>query len=312
QYTDEDGAVALAEELRRRKHREDDVGTVTSSILAQCLIRGNRERPRKKTKTLSKSSSASVRAKDAPKIVSKPPKSPKAWMEWFLEQSGNEGIKENLLVTPKPARPKSRKPTCKVPEGIRKKRKSTPCIRRKIEHILTPEEVTADMLERVASRSKDKQHDQENGTSCHQCRQKTSDTKTICRSGRCVGLRGFFCGPCLGTRYGEDAKKALLDPKWACPVCRGICNCSLCRKAFGQQAVGQIVQRLGKMGYSSVQQYLESKTEEDPQFDPPKSGPEKESDGEDAADEPGEAKMELDKLNLDSEDENEGGLDLAT
>ncbi|XP_066969006.1 MYND-type zinc finger-containing chromatin reader ZMYND8 isoform X2 [Macrobrachium rosenbergii] len=276
QLADEEGAVALAEELRRRKHREDDVGSLTSSILAQCLIKGNRARPRKKAKSSSKSGSSKEKAsgRSSPETL----KSPKAWMEWFLEQS--EGIKENLNVTTKKSKSKSHKPSCKVPEGSRKKRKSTPCIRRKIEHILTPEEVTSDMLDKVAVRSKDKQHDQENGTSCHQCRQKTGDTKTICRSGRCVGLRGFFCGPCLSTRYGEDAKKALLDPTWACPVCRGICNCSLCRKAFGQQAVGQIVQRLGKMGYSSVQQYLESKTEGDSQEDAPKTGTYKYSDDE--------------------------------
>ena len=255
---------------------QDDGGSLSSSILAQCLIKGNRERPRKKVK--SSKSSGSSKEKVSASGSPKPPKSPKAWMEWFLEQSGAEGIKENLNVTAKVTKSKSRKLSSKVSEGSKKKRKSTPCIRRKIEHILTPEEVTNEMLDKVATRCKDKQHDQENGTSCHQCRQKTGDTKTICRSGRCVGLRGFFCGPCLSTRYGEDARKALLDPTWACPVCRGICNCSLCRKAFGQQAVGQIVQRLGKMGYSSVQQYLESKTEGDSQESPNKTGPDKLSD----------------------------------
>lgn len=40
------------------------------------------------------------------------------------------------------------------------------------------------------------------GTSCHQCRQKTNDMKTICRSGACFGVRGQvsakfpqFCNP---------------------------------------------------------------------------------------------------------------------
>ena len=35
----------------------------------------------------------------------------------------------------------------------------------------------------------------------------------------------FFC-----SRYNEDARKALKDPNWACPPCRGICNCSICLK----------------------------------------------------------------------------------
>jgi hypothetical protein len=43
-------------------------------------------------------------------------------------------------------------------------------------------------------------------------RQKTLDTKTMCRSGNCVGVRGQFCGPCLKNRYGESAEEALKDP----------------------------------------------------------------------------------------------------
>ncbi|XP_045599040.2 uncharacterized protein [Procambarus clarkii] len=283
QYVDDDGVAAMAEEHRRRKHREDDVGTLTSSILAQCLIKGNRDRPRKKTRS-TKSSGSSKEKDSASNASPKAPKSPKAWMDWFLEQSGAEGIKENLQVTPKTTKTKSRK-SGKVTDGSRKKRKSTPCVRRKIEHILKPEEVTEEMLNRVATKPKEKTHDQENGTSCHQCRQKTSDTKTICRSGKCVGLRGFFCGPCLRTRYGEDARKALLDPDWCCPVCRGICNCSLCRKAFGQQAVGQIVQRLGKMGYNNVQQYLDSKSNKEEAESPNKTGPDKQCEGDNEAEE---------------------------
>lgn len=50
------------------------------------------------------------------------------------------------------------------------------------------------------------------GSTCHQCRQKTVDTKTCCRSEDCRGIQGQFCGPCLRNRYGEDVKKALLDP----------------------------------------------------------------------------------------------------
>lgn len=114
---------------------------------------------------------------------------------------------------------------------LKKKRKSTPCVRRKHQRILTVEEITPMMLDAVADKPKDKGYAPGTGTSCHQCRQKTTDTKTICRSGRCIGLRGYVCGPCLRARYGEDAREALLNPTWACPICRGICNCSFCRKA---------------------------------------------------------------------------------
>lgn len=54
------------------------------------------------------------------------------------------------------------------------------------------------------------------GSTCHQCRQKTMDTKTICRNEGCGGVRGQFCGPCLRNRYGEDVKSALLDPVSIC------------------------------------------------------------------------------------------------
>lgn len=50
------------------------------------------------------------------------------------------------------------------------------------------------------------------GNTCHQCRQKTIDTKTVCRNQSCGGVRGQFCGPCLRNRYGEDVRSALLDP----------------------------------------------------------------------------------------------------
>lgn len=73
-------------------------------------------------------------------------------------------------------------------------------------------EITDEMLNNVARKSSLKQYCKINGTSCHQCRQKTLDTKTVCRSGECIGVRGQFCGPCLKGRYGEDAIDALKDP----------------------------------------------------------------------------------------------------
>lgn len=74
------------------------------------------------------------------------------------------------------------------------------------------DEITDSMLKNVATRSSAKTYCKVKGTSCHQCRQKTMDTKTVCRSGECVGVRGQFCGPCLRGRYGEDAVTVLKDP----------------------------------------------------------------------------------------------------
>ena len=50
------------------------------------------------------------------------------------------------------------------------------------------EDVTQDMLDNVADYVSQKVYGQ-TGTTCHQCRQKTLDQKTICRSGNCAGVR---------------------------------------------------------------------------------------------------------------------------
>ena len=78
--------------------------------------------------------------------------------------------------------------------------------------IPSPDEISQIMLDNIAEKASGKQYDAVNGTSCHQCRQKTKDTKTVCRSGECIGVRGQFCGPCLKGRYGESAYDALRDP----------------------------------------------------------------------------------------------------
>lgn len=79
-------------------------------------------------------------------------------------------------------------------------------------NIPSPDEITDAMLRNVATKLTGKTYDAFKGTSCHQCRQKTKDTKTVCRSGICVGVRGQFCGPCLKGRYGENILEALKDP----------------------------------------------------------------------------------------------------
>ena len=108
----------------------------------------------------------------------------------------------------------------------------------------------------VAEQVSEKHYDSINGTSCHQCRQKTDDLKTVCRSGRCLGIRGQFCGPCLRNRYGESAKEAILNPEWECPSCRGICNCSFCMKRRGRRATGILIHLAKERGFSNVKSYL--------------------------------------------------------
>ncbi|KAK2887731.1 hypothetical protein QQF64_013010 [Cirrhinus molitorella] len=130
--------------------------------------------------------------------------------------------------------------------------------RRSRDSIRMPEDITEEELENVADRAKDKILDKENGSTCHQCRQKTLDTKTECRGLYCGGVKGQFCGPCLRNRYGEDVRTALLDPSWECPICRGVCNCSLCRKRDGRCATGALTRLAKFYGHDNVRDYLES------------------------------------------------------
>lgn len=118
--------------------------------------------------------------------------------------------------------------------------------------------VTMEDLDLVASSVSEKKFCREQGTSCHQCRQKTLDTKTICRSADCFGVRGQFCGPCLRNRYGEDARLALQNENWICPPCRGICNCSFCRQRSGASCTGILAPTARANGFTDVNSYLKS------------------------------------------------------
>ncbi|XP_075683438.1 cell division cycle-associated 7-like protein [Rhinoderma darwinii] len=137
-------------------------------------------------------------------------------------------------------------------EEIRKRRRSSK------NTYLAVEDITGEELDNVAVTVKDKIYDKIMGSTCHQCRQKTMDTKTFCRNLDCGGVRGQFCGPCLRNRYGEDVREALLDPDWICPPCRDICNCSYCRKRDGRCATGMLIHLAKFSGYDNVKEYLES------------------------------------------------------
>ncbi|XP_028618811.1 cell division cycle-associated protein 7 isoform X1 [Grammomys surdaster] len=130
-------------------------------------------------------------------------------------------------------------------------------------HIIRPvEEVTEEEIRNICSNSREKIYNRSLGSTCHQCRQKTIDTKTNCRNPDCWGIRGQFCGPCLRNRYGEEVKDALLDPNWHCPPCRGICNCSFCRQRDGRCATGVLVYLAKYHGFGNVHAYLKSLKQE--------------------------------------------------
>nr|GMD58676.1 cell division cycle-associated protein 7-like [Ipomoea batatas] len=92
------------------------------------------------------------------------------------------------------------------------------------------------------------------GKTCHQCRQKTLGHRTHCS--KCNMVQGQFCGDCLYMRYGEHVLEANCNPDWICPVCRGICNCSLCRQAKGWAPTGPLYKKIKNLGYESVAHYL--------------------------------------------------------
>ena len=95
-------------------------------------------------------------------------------------------------------------------------------------------------------------YDSENGTSCHQCRQKTLEVKAGCKS-----CTLHFCPRCLSNRYNEEVDYVRHLPKWDCPKCRNICNCSNCRKKQGLQATGILANIAKSAGFGSVSQLLE-------------------------------------------------------
>merc|ERR1719458_1873780 len=171
------------------------------------------------------------------------------------------------------------------------------------EDVLMPEDITQAMLNKICARFGEKVYNQTIGTSCHQCRQKTTDTKTICRSGNCVGVRGQFCGRCLEIRYGEDCAEALMNPTWACPPCRGFCNCSICRNRKGKGATGILIQLAQAKGYDNVAAYLkalQSKKGTD-EFDEEEEEELDEGDGEGEEEKPKKKKKKGKKKKVEAE-----------
>ncbi|XP_020104611.1 uncharacterized protein LOC109721402 isoform X2 [Ananas comosus] len=66
-------------------------------------------------------------------------------------------------------------------------------------------------------------------------------------------IKGKTCHQC---RYGENVLEANKNPNWICPVCRGICNCSLCRVKKGWTPTGPLYKKVTSLGYKSVAHYL--------------------------------------------------------
>ncbi|KAJ3417171.1 hypothetical protein HDV05_006377 [Chytridiales sp. JEL 0842] len=114
-------------------------------------------------------------------------------------------------------------------------------------------------------------YDSINGTSCHQCRQKTLDPKVQCTNmitygtaegttiqARCPLMLDELC---LSGRYGETLEEARANENWICPKCRDICNCSFCMQKRGKGPTGQLKAIALAKGFKGVSDYLASKGE---------------------------------------------------
>ncbi|CAL9067697.1 uncharacterized protein LOC103976670 isoform X1 [Musa acuminata AAA Group] len=100
-------------------------------------------------------------------------------------------------------------------------------------------------------------YDSENGKSCHQCRQRTTDFGAPCRQIRKDKPCPIkFCYKCLLNRYGEKAEEVALMQDWSCPKCRGVCNCSCCMKKKGHLPTGILIHTAKATGFSSVHELL--------------------------------------------------------
>jgi len=101
-------------------------------------------------------------------------------------------------------------------------------------------------------------YDSENGKTCHQCRQKTMDFAAACKQVKKKGPCPIkYCRKCLLNRYGENAEEAEGKEDWICPKCRGICNCSFCRKKKGEMPTGIMAHIAKASGCTSVHDLLE-------------------------------------------------------
>lgn len=101
--------------------------------------------------------------------------------------------------------------------------------------------------------------------SCHFCRQRTTEIKTVCSL--CEGVnnyfggpaRGYWCGSCLWLRVGENIDEIRGRTDWICPACRDLCNCSganCMRIKRGWFPTNQLAHEAREKGFRSVAHYL--------------------------------------------------------
>lgn len=71
----------------------------------------------------------------------------------------------------------------------------------------------------------------------------------------------MLCYRDLEGRYGENYEDVLKNKTWLCPVCKGTCNCSFCRRRSGKTPTGILKHEANRAGFNSVSEYLAHKGE---------------------------------------------------
>ncbi|KAG2312697.1 hypothetical protein Bca4012_027257 [Brassica carinata] len=101
-------------------------------------------------------------------------------------------------------------------------------------------------------------YDSSNSKCCHQCRQKMLDFVVSCKAMKKNKQWTLnYCHICLLNRYSERAEKVATLNDWHCPNCRGLCNCSFCRKEQGLNPKGILSHKAKASGLSSVSELLQ-------------------------------------------------------
>ncbi|KAM7280353.1 hypothetical protein ACFE04_007487 [Oxalis oulophora] len=130
----------------------------------------------------------------------------------------------------------------------------------------SPSKMSQTAPKRGPNKSRFNEDGLEIAATCHQCRQSRSvNVLVACKVIRQANAPCTvkLCNRCLHNRYGENKDDVLLLDDWKCPKCRGICNCSFCRKKEGQLPTGILAHTARENGFASVSDLLTVKSLDD-------------------------------------------------
>ncbi|WVZ83264.1 hypothetical protein U9M48_030430 [Paspalum notatum var. saurae] len=125
-------------------------------------------------------------------------------------------------------------------------------------------QITLEMAMTSNAKQKGRHNRLSPGNTCHQCRQPTTNFLQSCKGYRKKGRKGpctiRYCGTCLLNRYGKEEEVAPIE-SWICPKCRGICNCSVCRRKKEKCPTGKLKNAAKVAGCASAHDHLQNRPE---------------------------------------------------